>query len=512
MAMIRRMFVVLFAVSFSAVSLLAQDIPELFIAASDQNLEVMSSPLGEESQAVVLNEAALEAKIFSVTLGGISNLAVRQLKEMRRDHQSTGSVAIWTIGGATSLSTITSRNGIVTADFYDGDGRRFYLPPAGYGQAREIFEIDPTSVKVSRRWDDAITPPRRGDATTNTVLPQVGETAVMEIRVMEFYTPRARDFAGGDAQIQAIIQHAVDCQNSALLNNGYTLGRYTLAHTELRDVPETESDNSGTLVALASDPAVDALRHNGQIRADLVGMFVSTASGIALMPLDYYHPDAGFHIVNVLGAQIDFEFEHEIGHNSNAQHDRAHATAPNPGWLAFGYHNGVYADVMSYVGTRAPYYSSATGSWQGTPMGTPTDDNMLAIANAFPFVSQYLTDGNCVELPTSLCLLPIDGSVGGRFRVTVDWASTVAAGQGNRVPLTSDTGSFWFFGASNLEVFVKVIDGRGFNGHFWVYASGLTNVEITLTITDVVTGRTWTRHSPYGTAFPPFQDIEAFAP
>jgi hypothetical protein len=511
MAMIRRMFVVLFAVSFSAVSLLAQDIPELFIAAPDQNLEVMSSPLGEESQAVILNEAALEANIVSVTLGGISNLAVRESIEVRRNHQSTGSVSHWIVGGASARSTVTKYNGITVATLYDGDGRRFYLPP-GYGQAREIFEIDPTSVKVSRRWDDAITPPRRGDAMTNTVLPQVGETAVMEIRVMEFYTPRARDFVGGDAQIQAVIQHAVDSENSALLNNGYTLGRYTLAHTELRDVPETESDNSGTLVALASDPAVDALRHNGQIRADLVGMFVSTASGIAFMPLDYYHPDAGFHIVNVLGAQIDFEFEHEIGHNLNAQHDRAHATAPSSDWLAFGYHNGVHADMESYVGIRAPYYSSATGSWQGMPMGTPTDDNMLAIANAFPYVSQYLTDGSCVELPTALCLLPVDGSVTGRFRVTVDWASTVAAGQGNRVPLTSDTGSFWFFGPSNLEVFVKIVDGRGFNNHFWVYASGLTNVEVTITITDVVTGRTWTRHSPYGTALPPFQDIEAFTP
>lgn len=145
-------------------------------------------------------------------------------------------------------------------------------------------------------------------------------------------------------------------------------------------------------------------------------------------------------------------------------------------------------------------------------MGTPTDDNMLAIATAFPFVSQYVTDGVCVELSTSLCLLPMAGQSSGRFRVTVDWASTVTAGQGNRVPLTSDTGSFWFFGPSNLEVFVKIVDGRGFNGHFWVYASGLTNVEVTLSITDVVTGRTWTRHNPYGPAFEPQQDINAFTP
>jgi hypothetical protein len=497
-------------VSLATVSLASAEqtsIPELFVA-SDTNLSEMSSPLGENSQPVVLNEAALQVNIVSITLNGISNLALRESMEVRRDHQSTGYVSRWIVGGATSLSTVTSRNGIVTADFYDGDGRRFYLPPS-YGQDRELVEINPT-LAVMPRQDDTMMIPRQG-GDSNTVLPQTGETAVLEIRMMEFYTPQARDYMGGDPQIQALIQHKVDCENSTLLNNGYTRGRFALAHTQLRVVPETESDNSDTLVALASDPAVDALRHNRQIRADLVGMFVLTGGGVAILPLSLYHPDTGFHIISVISAQLGYGFEHEVGHNLNALHDRAHTPDMGPGWLAYGYNNGTCADVMSYVGTPCPYYSSSTGVWQGTPMGTPIDDNMVSIANAFPYVSEYLTDGTCVELSTSLCLLPMAGQSSGRFRVTVDWASTVTAGQGNRVPLTSDTGSFWFFSSNNLEVFVKIVDGRGFNGHFWVYASGLTNVEVTLTITDTLTGATWTRHSPYGTALPPFQDIEAFA-
>ena len=33
-------------------------------------------------------------------------------------------------------------------------------------------------------------------------------------------------------------------------------------------------------------------------------------------------------------------------------------------------------------------------------------------------------------------------------------------GAGRAVPLTADTGDFWFFGAENVEVVLKVLDGR----------------------------------------------------
>ena len=36
----------------------------------------------------------------------------------------------------------------------------------------------------------------------------------------------------------------------------------------------------------------------------------------------------------------------------------------------------------------------------------------------------------------------------------------------------------------NPEVFVKLLDGRGVNGHFWVFYGGLTDFEYTVTVTD----------------------------
>jgi hypothetical protein len=100
---------------------------------------------------------------------------------------------------------------------------------------------------------------------------------------------------------------------------------------------------------------------------------------------------------------------------------------------------------------------------------------------------------------------------GGRFEVCAIWSSfSGARGAGVPVPLTGDTGGFWFFGPENLELIVKILDGCGTNQSFWLYAAGLTNVEVTLGIVDTWTGRTWIRDTDLATPFPPIQDIEAF--
>ena len=77
-----------------------------------------------------------------------------------------------------------------------------------------------------------------------------------------------------------------------------------------------------------------------------------------------------------------------------------------------------------------------------------------------------------------------------RFDVTVSWRDprTGQSGSGTAVPLTHDTGAFWFFGDQNLEMMVKVLDGRALNGHFWVFFSALTDTAITLRVTDRETG------------------------
>jgi hypothetical protein len=85
------------------------------------------------------------------------------------------------------------------------------------------------------------------------------------------------------------------------------------------------------------------------------------------------------------------------------------------------------------------------------------------------------------------------------------------SGPAQAVVMTSDTGYLWFFSSANVEVVIKVIDGCGLNGHYWVFAGGLTNVAATITVTDTQAGVVETYTNLQNTAFLPIQDTLAFA-
>ncbi|HKV11912.1 MAG TPA: ELWxxDGT repeat protein [Thermoanaerobaculia bacterium] len=99
----------------------------------------------------------------------------------------------------------------------------------------------------------------------------------------------------------------------------------------------------------------------------------------------------------------------------------------------------------------------------------------------------------CQPSSTVLCL------AGGRFRVEAVWKDFEnRTGAGRAVSLTADTGYFWFFDAANVEVVLKVLDGRGVNGHHWVFYGALSSVEYSITVTDTVTGASRRYFNPTG--------------
>lgn len=112
--------------------------------------------------------------------------------------------------------------------------------------------------------------------------------------------------------------------------------------------------------------------------------------------------------------------------------------------------------------------------------------------------------GSCGD-GTSLCLGP-----GGRFQLSTTWQSNDESGVAMPRAFTQDSGYFWFFDAVNVELVIKMVDGCGFNGHFWVYISGLTDLAVDLEILDTQTQRTWTRTTGFGEPFPTVGDIQAF--
>jgi hypothetical protein len=113
--------------------------------------------------------------------------------------------------------------------------------------------------------------------------------------------------------------------------------------------------------------------------------------------------------------------------------------------------------------------------------------------------------GICPDLDTALCLNEQ------RFAVEVDWRTAQGlTGTGQPVGLTADSGYFWFFSDSNVELVIKVLDGCAINQHYWVFATGLTDVEVTLRVTDRWAGGSVVYENPGGRAFVPILDIEAF--
>lgn len=117
----------------------------------------------------------------------------------------------------------------------------------------------------------------------------------------------------------------------------------------------------------------------------------------------------------------------------------------------------------------------------------------------------FLGSGPCTPDANSLCLN------NGRFKVTAAFQTSTQSGLGTAIPGSSDTGQFWFFSSQNVEMVVKVLNGCGFNQRYWVFAGGLTNVQVTMTVTDMANGTTKTYTNPANTAFQPIQDTAAFA-
>jgi hypothetical protein len=112
----------------------------------------------------------------------------------------------------------------------------------------------------------------------------------------------------------------------------------------------------------------------------------------------------------------------------------------------------------------------------------------------------------CVPDAETLCLN------GDRFALTTAWGTPQGEfGQGKAVELTEDTGYFWFFTDTNVEMVVKVLNACSFADHFWVFAGGLTNVAVEMTVTDMETGVVRRYTNPQQTPFQPIQDTDAFA-
>ena len=179
-----------------------------------------------------------------------------------------------------------------------------------------------------------------------------------------------------------------------------------------------------------------------------------------------------------------------------------------------------YASAASYPGILPPggVFASLDGGATWTNAQLPPDTasrlalspsgHILYAATNLGVYQIGVSSGTptCTPNDFTLCL---DGV---RYRVQAGWTRPdQTSGSGHARGLTNDTGYFWFFDPTNVEVVVKVLEGCTTNSHRWVFASGLTNVFVNLTVTDILTNQVNAYTSAQGTAFVPIQDTQAFA-
>ena len=129
--------------------------------------------------------------------------------------------------------------------------------------------------------------------------------------------------------------------------------------------------------------------------------------------------------------------------------------------------------------------------------------------------ARAVSDGPAGPHDASAACAPGDATLclnSSRFQVQTQWVTSDGrTGGGHAVALTADTGYFWFFSSNNVELVVKVVDGRAVNNNFWVFAGGLTNVDVIMTVTDTQAGLVKVYVNPQGAAFQPIQDTGPFA-
>lgn len=74
----------------------------------------------------------------------------------------------------------------------------------------------------------------------------------------------------------------------------------------------------------------------------------------------------------------------------------------------------------------------------------------------------------------------------GRFLVTATFTDPATGVQktAQAVQLSDESGYFWFFGSTNTELSLKLLNGQIINGHSWLFLASMTTMGFSVKVTD----------------------------
>lgn len=318
-------------------------------------------------------------------------------------------------------------------------------------------------------------------------------------------------FSQGTSSKVTLIQSTV-WANTATANGGgvYLEGTLEMVNSTLSG--NTAAGQGGGLYATSqSEGEVSNSTITGNSAAQGGGVFVVSDPFISVT-----HPDFSNTIIAGNGTGVEGDcsgYAHSVGHNLLG----IGSNGPGTGCPDFSASKGdiigtvaapinpALASLAAAGGTTPVHVPSATSPALNHGAACESVDQRGAERSATCDIGSVELSTLCLNGGTTLCLQE------GRFKVEVDWTTKTGTGHGNAVPLTDQSGYFWFFDASNVEITIKIIDACSLNNRYWIFFSGLTNVGVKLTVTDLQTGTVKTYNNPLNKTIATVLDTNAMA-
>jgi hypothetical protein len=420
--------------------------PQLFLGAAVEKKKSKHGSVSQEIDGIDADKLEMGAQKFELQLPEDRTVSIN-LKNIEKRKKGD---SVWrgkVQDREDSAVSLTLKNGFVAGVVSIGGDMYEIKPSVGKNKKHILEKMDPKSFPAESDIEapkDMVLSYQKQPA----VLGSTSSDGMTQIDILTVYTPQAMSGAGGTAQIDSLIQAAVDYANTAFLNSQVNI-HYNLVATA--EVAYNDSGNTQTDLAwLTSSSQVANLRD--RYGADLVSMVVGSASnacgtGYVMGQPNISFASYAFQVTAKDCAVGNLSFAHEHGHNLGMQHDPANAAGAYYAWSYGHAVDGVFRTVMSYSAAcpsgcaRVPYFSNPNVMYAGYPTGIANQRDNARTANLnASTVAAFRSSPNSTIIPAAPGAMQAVAVSSSQINLT--WSDTSTDELGFKLERSVDGSSF----------------------------------------------------------------------